>query len=225
MNMTKHGGLYASDSTAFAQAIARDVGASSRAIQVAQPDTSSRDAELQAIRASGEIPWYDIEALEEPDTSASEHLVWFKDGFVLKATAGGRFGHSIDKGPGNATPLEYLRRIAATNEALNDTAKIVGKFEDRSGRLGLLHLQTFVVANPRREKATFPQIVDFLTSRGFVEAQGHSSPYTVWVSYALRIEISDCHPGNFILSADEMVVPIDVLASRFDMAEATKLAA
>jgi hypothetical protein len=159
---------------------------------VAQPGTSSWDAELQAIRASGAIPWYDIEALEEPDTLASEHLVWFKDGFVLKATAGGRFGHSISKGPGKASPLQYLRRIAATNEALNDTARIIGKFEDHAGNLGVLHLQEFVFANPRKERATFLQIDQLLTSRGFVEAPGHSSPYTVWVNYGLRIEISDC---------------------------------
>ena len=83
--MTEDNDLHAVDSAAFA----RDVGASSRAIQVAQPGTSSWDAELQAIRASGAIPWYDIEALEEPDTSASEHLVWFKDGLVLRQLRAG----------------------------------------------------------------------------------------------------------------------------------------
>ena len=53
---------------------------------------------------------------------------------VFKATAYGRFGHSIDKGAGKASPLEYLRRIAASNEAFNDSATIVGKFENENGR-------------------------------------------------------------------------------------------
>jgi hypothetical protein len=95
------------------QKIARDLGASSRAIQEAQPGTSARDAELQAIRDSESIPWYDIGAFGQPDTVASEHQIWFDEGQVYKATAYGRFGHSIEKGPGNASPLEYLRRIAA----------------------------------------------------------------------------------------------------------------
>ena len=106
--------------------------------------------------------------------------------------------------------------MAATSAGLNDTARIIGKFEDRTGNLGLLHLQEFVVANPRRERATFPQIAQLLTSRGFVEAPGHSAPYTVWINWDLKIEISDCHPGNFILSIDGMLVAIDVLANQFD---------
>ena len=88
---------------------------------------------MQAIRESSSIPWYDIGALEAPATIASEHLVWFQDGMVFKATAYGRFGHSIDKGPGKASPLEYLRRIAASNEAFDDSATIAGKFETKTG--------------------------------------------------------------------------------------------
>ena len=53
------------------QKIARDLGASSRAIQKAQPSAPSRDAELQAVRESASIPWYDIGALEAPATVAS----------------------------------------------------------------------------------------------------------------------------------------------------------
>ncbi len=64
---------------------ARDVGASSRAIQAAQPVTSARDAELQAIRSSDAIPWIRLESLSAPDTVASEHLIWFKGDQVIKA--------------------------------------------------------------------------------------------------------------------------------------------
>lgn len=67
---------------------------------------------------------------------------------VFKATAYGRFGHSIDKGAGNATPLEYLRRIAASNEAFDDFATIVGKFENENGSLGLMHAQDLIAQNP-----------------------------------------------------------------------------
>lgn len=55
-----------------ARETARDVGASSRAIQAAQRGTSSRDAELQAVRESSGIPWHDIGALEAPASVAAE---------------------------------------------------------------------------------------------------------------------------------------------------------
>lgn len=170
------------------QKIARIVGASSRAIQAAQPGTSTWDAEEQAIRESSSIPWYDIGALEAPATIASEHFVWFQDGMVFKATAYGRFGHSIDKGPGKATPLEYLRRIAASNEAFNDSATIVGKFENENGSLGLIHAQDFIAQNPVGAfHATPEQLINFWTRSGSSHQKAifqntRSGQMPIWVS-------------------------------------------
>jgi hypothetical protein len=199
------------------QEIARIVGASSRAIQAAQPGTSAWNAEEQAIRESSSIPWYDIGALEAPATIASEHFVWFQDGMVFKATAYGRFGHSIDKGPGKATPLEYLRRIAASNEAFNDSATIVGKFENEDGSLGLIHAQDFIEQNPAgASHATPEQLIHFLESLGFFPSEGHFSKYEVWAHADLGIEIADFHSGNVILNSEGMVVPIDIVVHKFD---------
>jgi hypothetical protein len=69
------------------QKIVRIVGASSRAIQAAQPGTSTWDAEDQAIRDEKSIPSRNLGKFGPPDTIASEHLVWFLDGVVFKATA------------------------------------------------------------------------------------------------------------------------------------------
>jgi len=199
------------------QKIARIVGASSRSIQAAQPGTSTWDAEEQAIRASSSIPWYDIGALEAPATIASEHFVWFQDGMVFKATAYGRFGHSIDKGPGKATPLEYFRRIAASNEAFNDSATIVGKFENENGSLGLIHAQDFIAQNPVGAfHATPEQLIKFLDSLGFFPSEGHFSKYEVWANADLGIEIADFHSGNVILNSEGVVVPIDIVVHNFD---------
>jgi hypothetical protein len=199
------------------QKIARDLGASSRAIQKAQPSTSSRDAELKAIRDSESIPWYDIGAFGQPDTVASEHQIWFDEGQVYKATAYGRFGHSIEKGPGNALPLEYLRRIAATNEAFDDSARIFGKFEDNDGNLGLIHVQDFIPENPENPTQPTPkQIIQFLESRGFFPAEGRPTNYEVWINPDIGIEVTDLHPGNLIVDATGKLVPIDVIANKYD---------
>ena len=196
------------------------MGAGSRSIQAAQPCTSTWDAEEQAIRESSSIPWYDIGALEAPATVASEHLVWFQDGMVFKATAYGRFGHSSEKGPGKGTPLEYLRRIAASNEAFNDSATIVGKFENENGGLGLIHAQDFIEQNPAGAfHATPEQLIHFLESLGFFPSEGHFAKYEVWANADLGIEIADFHSGNVILNSEGMVVPIDIVVNKFDPAK------
>lgn len=193
------------------------MGASCRAIQASQPGTSAWDAEEQAIRECSIIPWYDIRAFETPATIASEHLIWFQDGVVFKATAYGRFGHSINNGPGNATPLEYLRRIAASNEAFHDSATIIGKFENEDGRLGLIHAQDFIEQNPEKPVQAEPrQLVSFLESLGFFPAEGHFSQYEIWANADLGIEIADFHAGNIIVDTEGSIVPIDIVVHEFD---------
>ena len=196
------------------QEIARDVGASSRAIQVAQPGTSSRDAEIEAIRRAAAIPWISLETFGEAHTVASEHQIWFKDDKVIKATAYGKFGHSFD-GPGKGTPLGYLRRIAAANEAFSDSATIIGKFVDAEGNFGLVHAQDFILGDESKTIATEDQIIAFLEANGFSE-DTTSKARGVYVNAELGIEVSDFHPGNFVVSADGKLVPIDVLARKFD---------
>ena len=130
-----------SNAITASQKIARDIAASSQAIQNSQSGTSEIAGQILAIERADGIPWQDVESLGRPDTEASEHLIWFSpsEGKVFKSTAYGRFGHSISKGSGKNSPLEYLRRIAATNEAFNDTATIIGKFRHPDGALGLVH--------------------------------------------------------------------------------------
>jgi hypothetical protein len=199
------------------QKIARIVGASSRSIQAAQPSTSSWNAEEQTIRDEKSIPWRNLGKFGPPDTIASEHLVWFQDGVVFKATAYGRFGHSIDKGPGKSTPLEYLRRIAASNEAFDDSATIVGKFENENGSLGLIHTQDFIEQNPLgASHATPNQLIHFLESLGFFLSEGHFAKYEIWANADLGIEVADFHSGNVIVNSEGMVVPIDILVHKFD---------
>jgi hypothetical protein len=151
------------------QKIARDIAASAQAIQKSQPGTSEVAGQILAIERADGIPWQDVESLGKPDTEASEHLIWFLPpvGKVLKATAYGRFGHSISKGSGNNTPLEYLRRIAATNEAFNDTATIIGKFRHPDGALGLVHAQDFVVKKGVHEKSAFQKSKGFFCKTDF----------------------------------------------------------
>ena len=196
------------------QEIARDVGASSRAIQVAQPGTSSRDAEIEAIRRAAAIPWISLETFGEAHTVASEHQIWFKGDKVIKATAYGKFGHSFD-GPGKGTPLGYLRRIAAANEAFSDSATIIGKFVDAEGNFGLVHAQDFILGDESKTIATEDQIIAFLEANGFSE-DTTSKARGIHVNAELGIEVSDFHPGNFVVSADGKLVPIDVLARKFD---------
>ena len=107
---------------------------------------------------------------------------------VFKATAYGRFGHSIEKGPGKATPLEYLRRIAASNEAFNDSSTIVGKFENENVSLGLIYAQEFIEQSPAGAlHATPEQPIHFQSSSGSshpkaIFQNSRSGQMPIWLS-------------------------------------------
>ena len=154
-------------------------------------------------------------SLGKPDTEASEHLIWFfpDERKVFKATAYGRFGHSISQGSGKSSPLEYLRRIAAVNEAFHDTATIIGKFRHPDGALGLLHAQDFIVRKKSSRKITPKQIEDFLQKYGFQKELHREG---VFVNSCIGIEVADAHSGNFVKSEEGVLVPIDILAFKYD---------
>ena len=204
-----------SNAITASQKIARDIAASSQAIQNSQSGTSEIAGQILAIERADGIPWQDVESLGRPDTEASEHLIWFfpSEGKVFKATAYGRFGHSISKGSGKNSPLEYLRRIAATNEAFDDTATIIGKFRHPDGALGLVHAQDFIVRKKGSKKITFSEIERFLLKNGFLKDERREA---VFVNKDIGIEVADAHPGNFIKAENSTLVPIDVLAFKFD---------
>jgi hypothetical protein len=113
--------------------------------------------------------------------------------------------------------LKYLRRIAASNEAFNDSATIVGKFENENGSLGLIHAQDLIKQNPIGASHVTPkQLIKFLESLGFFPAKGHFSKYKVWANAELGIEVADFHSGNVIVNSEGMIVPIDILVHKFD---------
>jgi hypothetical protein len=117
-----------------------------------------------AIERADGIPWQDVESLGRPDTEASEHLIWFfpEEGKVFKATAYGKFGHSIERGSGKNTDTQILR---------------------------------------------------FLNEQGFKLDPLRAG---VFVNQRIGIEVADAHPGNFIKSENGAIVPVDVLAFKFD---------
>ena len=117
-----------------------------------------------AIERADGIPWQDVESLGRPDTEASEHLIWFfpEEGKVFKATAYGKFGHSVERGS---------------------------------------------------RKITDTQILRFLNEQGFELDPMRAG---VFVNQRIGIEVADAHPGNFIRSENGAIVPIDVLAFKFD---------
>jgi hypothetical protein len=199
----------------ISQKIARDIASSAQAIQKAQPGTSEIAGQILAIERADRIPWQDVESLGRPDTEASEHLIWFfpDEGKVFKATAYGRFGHSIAGGSGKNSPLGYLRRIAAVNEAFNDTVTIIGKFRGQDGALGLVHAQDFIVRKKWSRKITFAEIERFLFQNRFYKDPKREG---VFINDEMGIEIADAHPGNFIRAESGLMVPIDVLAFKFD---------
>ena len=200
--------------------LADNLRASAGAIRQAQPGTSKRSAQIDAIRSSDAIPWRDPAQYGEADTVASEHEVWFypENSTVVKATASGRFGHAFDYGHSSegALPLDYIDRLNLSNRVFGDTTRVVGKFETPNGGLGLIHSQDFIPAHEDSPNPTKAQIGEFMESKGFVKSDKYSGR---WINDELSVEIDDTHPGNFIVAKDGNVHPIDLLVRKIPQAQ------
>jgi hypothetical protein len=186
------------------------IGRGAKAILEAQPGTSERSAQTEAIRGTTALPRIDLESLGHPDTEASEHIIWHapSSGYVIKATAYGRFGHDFDRRKDGNLPLDYIERMALSNRHLGDTVEFIGKFEDDQGNVGLLLSQKFVCGGPMVHIPTETQVDEYFARRGFSK---HATSPGRYVNEAEGIEVDDTHPGNFIIDENGTLVPIDIL--------------
>ena len=100
-----------------------------------------------------------------------------------------------------ATPLEYLTRLAHVNQLFDDQTRVLGAVMHASG-------PRVVTAQPvlRGELADQKAIIAWMGSLGFV-AVGRK---TYW-NAAERLAIFDAHPGNVLRIPDGRLCPIDIV--------------
>jgi hypothetical protein len=124
----------------------------------------------------------------------------------LKITQPGCYGHVGTCRWGKlalvqAKPLEYLDRLALTDQMFCDGTKVIGLLAHKSGPR-ILTSQPLIVGNRPEPEA----IIAWMRSIGFV-AVGRK---TYW-NAAEGLAIFDAHPGNVLRIPDGRLCPIDIV--------------
>jgi hypothetical protein len=151
--------------------------------------------------------------------AGNEHTVVVRpdDRRVLKLTHPDRFGKAYPRIGGQtvyqeATPLEYLVRLQVCNEAFGDDMRLEQVMLDAEGAVRVITSQPSIFGiHPETE-----DLHRHLFEQGFepLEAVDDFPTTNDWFRAADRILIFDAHSGNYIQTANGVIVPIDIYAEK-----------
>lgn len=88
------------------------------------------------------------------------------------------------------------------NEIFGDDVLIEVTFEDELSRMIVVISQTFIEG----DHPTQNQIDAYMTAEGFTKTRSND-----WYRASDDLAAFDAHPGNFIVTPDDQVVPIDLV--------------
>lgn len=194
-------------------------GGKPHSIDVAAEESAKQIPALRKLAESrGELlPPMD----REPDAHGSEHQVWFSDDgktatketYYRNDPAHGnrkRFGAvpTIDAADvRDATPHEYLDRIAISNEMGRKT-RVVGVVDQGNGETRIRTEEPAIsdaVGHPSMD-----DISDYMAKRGFQPKE-----WTSWYNPETKVLASDAQPRNF-LKTEHGIYPVDTMLRHVD---------
>jgi hypothetical protein len=148
-----------------------------------------------------------------PVSSGAEHCVYFDLANLraIKATHPNRFGHSVAYEGAQATPLEYLRRLAFHNRFFGDDIRLLGCIECDED-LEIITSQPWITADMASPAATAEQIDAYfkaITFRRSAQFEG-----ALFYSAYFGLVVGDAHSGNVLVSETGKIVPIDLVVGR-----------
>ncbi len=159
-----------------------------------------------------------------------EHEVYHQEGsqIVHKITNRGEFGYVIDQDSDNksnkltlrhALPSEYLLRLGTQNLLFGDTIRVEAISKEKGKTASIITSQVEVDLG----RPTQAEVNDFMTQCGFVRVPDDMmlSQYSnkfFWYRAADSVLTGDTNPENFSRAADNIIVPIDVIAHPYPRA-------
>lgn len=146
-------------------------------------------------------------SLDESYDAASEHTVYYHEqsGRAWKVTLPGRCGNTFPEGRFEAAlPSEYLERWLKYNEVLGDHVRFEGVMESAEG-ISVVVSQRWI-AGERPDNDIIEQHMQALGFKRTANGQD-------FFRESDNLVVLDCHPDNFVLSNEGVVVPIDVHVS------------
>jgi hypothetical protein len=144
--------------------------------------------------------------------SGAEHRVYYDEANnrAIKATSGGRFGHSVFAIGAGATPAEYLFRLAWHNRIFGDAIRLVSVSFDGEQHVEVVHSQPWIYPHEIRP-APFPEEIEaYLASFGF-DRLSNIPTAPLFYNKPLNLLVADAHEANVIRDRNEEIVAIDVV--------------
>lgn len=196
--------------------------AESSSARLAREIRTDREAEsLTAWADDRGALWIEHSPAKTDELTGGEHRVEIDENSVIvfKSTHPGKFGFAVDvemihpkgrnaqpritAGLVDATPLEYLFRLAKQNELFSDKIRVMGAVHYPQG-LSLLTTQPFYVGT-RTEQ---PRIDEWFLALGWHQLPGKSGAFCEPVQDLL---IMDALPRNVLTLEDGRLMPFDVV--------------
>ena len=154
-----------------------------------------------------------LQILEPVCTDGVEHRV-YRDrmaDLAIKVTKKDKYGHSAFNGPQNATPLEYLKRLAMHNKYFASDLRLLGCTADNQ----ILSSQPWIERVASGPDLAQEKITDYMRQRKLFES-ALPTEYYGGLLYTNAPEepvlaFLDVNPKNVWLSRDNVVVPLDIV--------------
>lgn len=144
--------------------------------------------------------------------SGAEHRVYHDQvhGLAIKATHTNRFGHST-YGPGfQATPSEYLRRLAWNNVLFGDAFSIVGIAFDEEQQIEVVCSQPWIDSHPIRPVPFAHEIDSYFQRFGFFRSPLNPDA-PVFYHLGFNLLVADAHDTNILRDSQGELAAIDVV--------------
>jgi hypothetical protein len=144
--------------------------------------------------------------------SGAEHRVYHDqaNGLAVKATHTNRFGHST-YGPGiQATPSEYLRRLAWSNLFFGDAFSILGIAFDDEQQIEIICSQPWIDSHPIRPTPYAQEIDLYFQKIGFFRSPLNPDA-PVFYHLAFNLLVVDANDTNVIRNSEGELAAIDVV--------------
>jgi serine/threonin/tyrosin kinase-like protein len=147
-----------------------------------------------------------------PIGSGAEHRVYHDQahGLAVKATHTNRFGHSTYGEGVQATPSEYLRRLAWCNLLFGDDYKIIGVAFDEEQQIEIVCSQPWIVSHPIRPVPFENEIDSYFQGFGFLRSPLNPDA-PVFYHLGFNLIITDAHDTNILRDSDGHLAAIDVV--------------
>jgi len=168
-----------------------------------------------AVKNSRRLPFDFIEQFTYIGSGA-EHRVYYDRNLnvAIKGTRTNAFGHSVYAEWRQATPGEYLRRLAWCNLLFGDDFRIIGVAYDDELQIEIVCSQPWIEAHPKRSVPFANEIEKYFRDFGFLRVAIYGPDAPLFYNRELNLLVADAHDTNILRDVNGNLAAIDIAIGR-----------